>query len=125
MNVASQVDLPNRERPKTTLALRSFGRVFRIVWAASPGYNVLVLFLTLLTAGVLPAQIWMSKLIIDRVINSIQTVRSGKAIVWYSLLSPIVLILAVWTIGGLCQSLSTHLRMLLGDQPKGTSATSS
>ena len=42
-------------------------RVFRLVWQASPRYTGMVLGLTVIGSLAAPAQIWLVKVIIDRV----------------------------------------------------------
>ena len=49
-----------------------FPRVLKLIWDASPRYASLTLFLMIVSAAALPAQIWISKVIIDRITEAIQ-----------------------------------------------------
>ena len=85
-----------------------------MIWEANPRYALAAVGLTLLGSLVAPTQIWISKILIDGIIDSIEGVQDGTPIDWTALLSPIVAILLVWSVGAVSQSLTVHMRMLLG-----------
>ena len=93
-----------------------FPRVLKLIWDASPRYASLALFLMIVSAAALPAQIWISKVIIDRIIEAIQASPSGTSPNWHAVLAPIGAIALVWVLGGISLSMSQSVRALLGFQ---------
>lgn len=99
----------------------SFGylfRVFRLVWGASPYYAFWATFLTTLSTVAAPAQIWISKVIIDQIINTIQNHTPNAAIDWSALFWPmaaLILILLCAEVGRrLADSMVQLLRFQVG-----------
>ena len=94
--------------------LRSYFRVLRLVWEASPWYMFLAILLTVVSSAIPPVQIWTSKVIIDRISQSLLLSPQDAAVDWYSVLAPIGIIFAVWVVGGTCRTLSVEVNMLVG-----------
>jgi len=105
----TRFQLPRKaDSTQRTLVTKAFF-FLRLVWEASPGYALLTLGLTVITAAVTPAQIWITKLVIDRVVGAI-----GVGVVdWQALFGPVFGIFLVWTAGVVCQSLKVEVNMLL------------
>lgn len=93
--------------------IRYYPRVLRLVWEASPRYTVLAFMLAITSAAVLPVQIWISKVLIDRVADALQASTPSVALDWIPMLTPIVLIFLVWVVGGVSQSMEEGIRDLL------------
>ncbi|MFN8446885.1 MAG: ABC transporter ATP-binding protein, partial [Caldilineaceae bacterium] len=99
----------------------SFGylpRVFGLVWGASPYYAFWAILLTTLSTVAAPAQIWMSKVIIDQIISTIQNHTLNTAIDWNALFLPLIgliLILLCAEVGRLiADSMAQLLRFQVG-----------
>jgi len=112
---------PDRRTPQESgrlrelaAALRMYPRMYALAWTAHPRYAFLSLSLTVLAGLVAPAQIWITKLVIDGITEQVGAARPGGSVAWTGVLSPIGLILAVWVVGAPCQSFGVHVRMLLG-----------
>ncbi|MFZ4660387.1 MAG: hypothetical protein ACOYNY_25480 [Caldilineaceae bacterium] len=73
----------------------NYRRVLQLVWGASPRYAFLATFFATLSALAAPAQIWLSKVIIDRIISAIQNRAPGAAIDWTTLVLPMGVLLLV------------------------------
>jgi ATP-binding cassette subfamily B protein len=93
-----------------------FPRVLKLIWDSSPRYASLTIFLTIVSAAALPAQIWISKVIIDRITEAIQASSSGNPLNWHAILAPVGVIALVWVLGGISLSLSQSVRALLAFQ---------
>ncbi|MCK5380043.1 MAG: ABC transporter ATP-binding protein, partial [Candidatus Latescibacteria bacterium] len=93
-----------------------YPRVLKLVWEASARYMLLIILVTVLSSAVPPAQVWMSKVIIDRVTEALRTSTQGLPFDWYAVLIPIGLIFLVWVLGGVCQSLRLGIREQMGFQ---------
>ena len=94
--------------------IRHYPRVLELIWATSPLYSMLGVFLTLCSAVVLPAQIWITKLIIDRVAEMVQGSTPAPFVDWYAVLTPVAALVLVWGLGTVCQRLSYEVKALLG-----------
>ena len=57
--------------------LRYYPRVLRMVWDANPKYALLSMLLTIASAAVPPLQVWLSKTIIDQVVDTVQSSAQG------------------------------------------------
>lgn len=88
-------------------------RMLGLVWKASPAYALLTIMLTAITAAAAPAQIWMTKMVIDRVVGATQTGAPRIAEGWAALLAPLSGVLLVWVVGVVCQSLRKELGELM------------
>jgi ATP-binding cassette, subfamily B, bacterial len=88
-----------------------------LVWEANPRNTFLVLLLTTIGSLTVPAQIWLFKVIIDGIIDMLQSNRPlGSALDWNPMLIPIGALLVVLIVGELCRSISNSLYTLLGMQ---------
>lgn len=96
--------------------IRHYPRVLKLVWETSPLYSILAVFLTLCSAVVLPTQIWITKLIIDRIAEMVQGATQALTIDWYAVLTPVGVLVLVWGLGTVCQRLSYEVKALLGIQ---------
>ena len=97
-------------------AAKVFPRVLKLVWKASPSYTLLTILLTVISSAVAPAQIWISKVTIDRVTESVRLFAQGIPVDWYAVLLPVGLIFLIWIVGGVCQSLTGGIREVWGFQ---------
>lgn len=89
-------------------------RVLRLVWTASPPYTALTLLVTVLGTLSTPAQIWLSKVIIDRVAALLGTAPPAGMGVWSVLALPTTALILTLIIGDVCRSVSDNLETLLG-----------
>lgn len=93
-----------------------YPRVIKLVWEANPRYALLAVIFSIAGAMVPVAQIWMSKVIVDRVVETIGASGRGAPFGWFSVLAPVGLVFLVWTAGNVCQSFSVGVREILGYQ---------
>ena len=91
-----------------------FLRVLALVWRANPAYALATLGLTIVGAMAGPAQIWLVKVLIDRVSALLLPGVANSPLDWTPLVVPMAALLAVLIVGGLCLSLAEHLHSLLG-----------
>ena len=96
--------------------VKYYPRCLKLVWQASRWYAICAFLLSILNSIVPVAQVWISKVVIDTVVESLGDNSGIRAIDWLELLSPIGAILAVWMIGGICQSVSLMLSEQVGHQ---------
>ncbi len=99
--------------PELRSIFASAARMLCLVWRASRWYCLATLALTAITAVVPPAQIWLTKMIIDGVADATAAGAPRDMATWYVLLSPVAGVFLVWVGGGLCQSLNSHVRELM------------
>ena len=92
--------------------LRYVPRLLRFIWEASPLYAVLALLIALLSSVIAPAQIWIFKVIVDRV--SATAANSTTAIDWAYLMVPMLWMAAIWALEVAGQGFSREIRTLLG-----------
>jgi ATP-binding cassette, subfamily B, bacterial len=99
---------PRAQKLASNVAL--YWHAFRIVWDANPTLTAFTLLLTLLTAITSPVQVWISKLMIDRIGLLI-----GKREVssWQSLLVPLALYISVWVVSQVSQTVFRSVQELL------------
>ncbi|MCB0188761.1 MAG: hypothetical protein KDE31_31040, partial [Caldilineaceae bacterium] len=96
--------------------LQYYPRVFRLLWEASPRYTLAILSLTVISSLATPAQIWLVKVIIDRVGLLVTSVQPGGAVDWMVVATPAILFALVLAAGDISQSLMGALREILGEQ---------
>lgn len=99
--------------------MRNFARVLKLTWEANPSYAALAVFLTLCGALILPAQIWVTKLIIDRIAEHVQGASQAVSIDWYAVLTPVGALALIWGLGNVCQMFSVAIKSLLSNQVQG------
>jgi ATP-binding cassette subfamily B protein len=90
--------------------LEYYPRCIKFTWKASRRYALLAFAFSILSSVVPAAQVWISKIVIDTVIQSLDS----PTVDWFSLLSPIGAVVVVWMIGGICQSASRSLVEQIG-----------
>jgi ATP-binding cassette, subfamily B, bacterial len=90
-----------------------YPRTLRLVWEASPRYTLVTLLATTLSGAVPPAQIWISKVLIDRITVALNAGQPGPAFDWTPLLAPIAVIFLVWVAGTISQSVTETTSGLL------------
>ena len=95
---------------KATGVIRLYLRAIRLVWEASPTLTALTLVLAFLTAVTAPVQVWISKLMIDR-IEELMGQRTGDGL--QALLLPLALYVGVWAVSQVSQSVLVSFRDLL------------
>ncbi|MCK5119515.1 MAG: hypothetical protein KAQ78_08030, partial [Candidatus Latescibacteria bacterium] len=76
--------------------VRQYPRAFKLVWQADRKYTVFLLGLTALTSVTAPAQIWLTKLIIDATSALITGSQANPTEISNSILILVFLVLAVW-----------------------------
>ena len=93
-----------------------YPRVLKLVWKAAPLYTLFTVLLTIISSVVPPVQVWLSKVIIDRITEALQASAQGVPLNWYTILMPVGAIFLVWILGGACQSFSGGMKQLLGQK---------
>lgn len=83
-----------------------YPRTLRLVWEASPRYALVTLLATILSGAVPPTQLWISKVLIDRITVALEARQLGNAFDWTTLLAPIAVIFLVWVAGTISQSVA-------------------
>src|SRR5689334_1811674 len=92
---------------KATRILGLYGRAMRLIWEANPGLMASTLVLLFLGAITSPVQVWISKLMIDR-ISALVGQRDGNGM--QVLLAPLALYIGVWAISQVSQSVLMSFR---------------
>ena len=85
-------------------ALRLIGyypRVLKLMWNTSPRYTLLTLCLTLASSAMPATQVWLSKMVIDRVMATVQAATRGASVNWGTLLAPVALLFVARFLEGL------------------------
>ena len=88
--------------------LKNYPRVFKLIWATNPLYFTLALVLSLGSAVVLPLQIWLTKLIIDGLVEVLQV--PDQAADWYAVLAPVAALTLAWALGLVCQNWGNQIK---------------
>lgn len=92
-----------------------YPQVLRLIWQSSPWYTMLILALTVISSLATPAQIWLVKVIIDRVTN---VVMAGPLLMespWPQLVVPALLLALVLATADVSRSLMRSLREIIAD----------
>ncbi len=97
-------------------ACQSYGRIVRLLWQAHPRYTLLIIGLTLISSLAAPAQIWLVKVIIDRVNLLLTTTAAGAPMVWSPLVTPAIFFALALIGADVSQSLVRALRDVVGEQ---------
>ena len=98
-------------RLKTVRELvRIFPRVVKLIWHVSPLTVCALMVVTSITAFVSPAVIWMTKIVVDRTVESL-----GLPIDWAFLMIPVGVIFAIWIGNAVIGSLSNLLSSVLSE----------
>lgn len=96
-------------------ALRYVGPLLQMVYRTHRGYTLGIVGLRLVRAFVPLAVLWVGKLIIDTVVQSVQASGSGTPVPWSTLLSLVGLELLLAAVGEALARASSLLESLLGD----------
>ena len=96
-----------------TQAARYYPRCLRLIWDATRLYGILAVAVSMFSAVVPAAQIWITKIVIDNVAGAVGG--PGEAPVdWFGLLAPIAGVFGVWILGSLCGAAATGLQEKVG-----------
>ena len=85
--------------------IKNYPRVFKLIWETNPLFFILSVCLTLCSAVVLPVQIWITKLTIDGIAETVQEANKTLPVDWYAVLTPVGVLALIWAFGIVCQSL--------------------
>ncbi len=96
--------------------LRDYPRVLRLIWVSSPRYALLTVLLALVSSATPLAQVWATKLILDRLAAVFRLGERATTFTVGSLIAPVALIAIVWIIGGASRSTLEGIRGLLSQQ---------
>lgn len=96
--------------------MKYYLRTLAMAWEASPRYFMLALITTIASAIMLPAQMWISKVVLDQIVRELQQSGPGGSVAWGRIVVPIALFFLVWLVGVVCQSSAESFKELLGDQ---------
>jgi ATP-binding cassette subfamily B protein len=96
-------------------ALRHVPRLFKLVWETNRRYTLAIMCLRALRAGIPIAVLWIGKLIIDGVIESVGAVQGNQPVNWDHLILLLSIELAIALVGEALARLSTLYESLLGD----------
>lgn len=90
-----------------------YPRMLKLIWDADPRYALLAVIFSAAGATVPVAQIWISKVVVDRIVENVRSSSSAPPD-WLSVLAPVGLVFIVWAAGNICQSISSGIREILG-----------
>ncbi|MBX3014300.1 MAG: ABC transporter ATP-binding protein [Caldilineaceae bacterium] len=93
--------------------LSRYPQALHLVWEASPRYTVGITGLTLISALTTPAQIWLTKVLIDRVSGVVAASGSNQAVDWQTILTPAVTFILLLVVSDVSASLRNSLRDVL------------
>jgi ATP-binding cassette subfamily B protein len=96
-------------------ALRHVPRLFKLVWETNRGYTLAIILLRALRAGIPIAVLWIGKLIIDGVLQSVQAVEANQPVHWDHLILLVSIELGIALVGEALARLSSLYESLLGD----------
>lgn len=96
--------------------LSRYPQALQLVWQANPRYTLLITVLTLVSSVIAPAQIWLTKVLIDRVNGVVQGAGQGQAVDWQAILGPAVLFILALVLSDISASLRNSLRDILQTQ---------
>ena len=90
-----------------------YPRCIRLIWDAAKLYAILAVAVSMLGAVVPAAQVWITKIVIDNVVNAVGD-GDGAAVDWIGLLIPVAGIFSVWILGSLCGAAANGLLEKVG-----------
>jgi len=93
--------------------LKSYPLALQLVWDASPGLTLLNAALIVAQAAVAPAQVWLLKTIIDRIVAAVQVATQEQALDWSAVFWPVGAMLAIRLVEALTQALLESAQGLL------------
>ena len=92
--------------------LRHVPRLLMFIWQSSRKYTILATFSSLVQGLVAPTQVWVFKVIVDRIGLAVQgELERGD---WLFLLIPLGWMVCIWSIGNIGSGFATELQTLLG-----------
>ncbi len=91
--------------------IRLYTRAVQLIWRANPALAFLSFLVVLLTGLAAPAQVWISKLIIDRTVALIGRDSAG----WQTLFLPLILYVILWAFSQVSQSISLSVHELMAN----------
>ena len=91
----------------------NYPSVLRLVWGASPRFAFFATFFAMLSAVAAPAQIWLSKIIIDSIIGTIQRRVPDAAVDWTALFVPVGALVLVLVLGEVGRRLAESMVQML------------
>ena len=97
---------------KTGRLGRIYARALKIAFDAGPRYTFFALFTSTFSAIALPAQMWIAKLVIDRVSSQLTSENIHQGVHWDQLLLPMGLYLLVWAASEFFQTVSQSVQEL-------------
>ena len=101
------------ERKALFHTLRYYFRALLFVWNANKRYSVLAATATFISSIMLPAQIWISKVVIDSIVQRVGDSSTAASSSWLTLLVPVSFYLIIWFLGAICQSLQENVTEIL------------
>ena len=90
-----------------------YPRCIRLIWEAGRVYALLAFAMSIISALVPAAQVWISRIVIDTVVTALGD-RPGVPVNWVELLTPIVAVFALWVLGSLCGAAASGLQEQVG-----------
>ncbi len=90
-----------------------YPRVLHLIWAASPRYAFWAILLSSLSALATPARIWLTQMIIDRVLVLIKAQVPGLSIAWSGLLWPVGALVGALILGEVGQRVANAVEEIL------------
>ena len=90
--------------------IRLLPRVIRLIWQVSPLTVCALLALSSITALVPPTVIWLTKVIVDRVVESI-----GSQVDWSYLMIPVAIVFSIWVVNAVIQAVYGLMREVLSE----------
>ncbi|MEM7131098.1 MAG: ABC transporter ATP-binding protein [Chloroflexota bacterium] len=96
--------------------LQYYPRVLSLVWQANQLYASLVIGLTIISALVTPVQIWLVKVVIDRVAEVVSRTETAATVEWFPLILPVIAFALTLVAGDISRSIMQAIREILGTQ---------
>lgn len=96
--------------------LKYYLRVYVLGWNSSRRYFLLALTATIASSIMLPAQMWISKVVLDRIFDELQQTSPQAAADWGRIFAPVGIFVLVWLLGGLLQSSTENFQELLSEK---------
>lgn len=96
-----------------------YPQAFKLVWQANPRYTLFIALLTVIGALMAPAQIWLTKVLLDRISAIVQDASIGgqaTAVDWQGIVLPTILFVLALLISDAGASLRGSLRDVLQRQ---------
>lgn len=93
--------------------VKDYLRVINLVWHSSQRYSLLVLVTTIASSIMLPAQMWISKVILDNLFANFQQTGVQSTVDWVEILTPVAIFFLIWLLGVISQSSAQNFKELL------------